>query len=63
MAPGTFVLFKGRRSCHRVTPVSSSAPPRLIALLSYDERPGQVFSAALVHDEKNPSSQTFFGAR
>ena len=62
MAPGTFVLFKGRRSCHRVTPVSSSAPPRLIALLSYDERPGQVFSAALVHDEKNPSSQPFFGA-
>ena len=61
MAPGTFILFKGRRSCRRVTPVGSTARPRLIALLSYDERPGQVFSAALVHDAKNPSTQTFYG--
>ena len=61
MAPGTLVLFKGRRSCHRVTPVGSTARPRLIALLSYDERPGQVFSAALVHDDKKPSSEIFHG--
>ena len=26
---GTFVLFKGRRSCHRVTPITQSNQPRL----------------------------------
>ena len=61
MAPGTFVLFKGRRSCHRVTPVGPTARARLIALLSYDERPGQVFPLSTVRDLKNPSSETYYG--
>ena len=42
MAPGDFVLFRGRRSLHRVTPVAG-ARERLMLLMSYDdvvERPG-----------------------
>ena len=37
MAPGDFVLFRGRRSLHRVTPVEG-ARERLMLLLSYDDR-------------------------
>jgi len=39
IAAGTLVLFRGRYSLHRVTPVVGSRP-RLIAVLSYDTRPG-----------------------
>jgi hypothetical protein len=39
MPPGTLVLFQGRTSLHRVTPVEG-ATPRLIAVLSYDTEPG-----------------------
>jgi hypothetical protein len=42
--PGTLALFRGRRSLHRVSPVLEG-PTRLIALLSFDERPGMVFPA------------------
>ena len=61
MSPGTFVLFKGRRSCHRITPVGPTARPRLIALFSYDEHPGMVFPEATVRDLMNPSAETYFG--
>ena len=61
MAPGTFVLFKGRRSCHRVTPVGPTDRPRLIALFSYDERPGMVFSEASVRNIMNHSPETYYG--
>jgi hypothetical protein len=37
---GTFVLFMGRHSLHRVTPVEAGR--RLIALLAYDSLPGQL---------------------
>jgi hypothetical protein len=40
--PGTLALFRGTRSLHRVSPVTEG-PTRLIALLSYDGRPGMVF--------------------
>ncbi len=36
---GALVLFRGRRSLHRVTPVSGSRP-RMVAVLSYDTEPG-----------------------
>jgi hypothetical protein len=39
MTPGTLLLFRGRHSLHRVTPVAGSGE-RLVALLSYDTRPG-----------------------
>ena len=29
MSPGTFVLFKGRRSCHRVTEVGTTSKPQI----------------------------------
>ncbi|MHB8382610.1 MAG: HalD/BesD family halogenase [Candidatus Binataceae bacterium] len=38
MNPGTLLLFEGRNSIHRVTPIRG-ATPRLVALLAYDTRP------------------------
>ena len=40
IAPGTFCLFKGYQSLHRVTAVTRGDPDRLIAVFSYDEQPG-----------------------
>jgi hypothetical protein len=39
MTPGTLMLFEGRRSIHRVTPIRG-ARPRYVALLAYDTKPG-----------------------
>ena len=39
MSPGTLLLFEGRNSIHRVTPIRGAAT-RLVALLAYDTRPG-----------------------
>jgi hypothetical protein len=39
MTPGTLLLFEGRNSIHRVTPIRGSIT-RLVALLAYDTRPG-----------------------
>ena len=44
MEPGTFVFFNGNLSMHRVSPVGKTSKPRVIALLSYDQQPDQVFS-------------------
>lgn len=41
--PGTLVLFCGKRSVHRVSPVQGQRK-RLIALFSYDKRPDKMFS-------------------
>ena len=41
--PGSLALFRGRRSLHHVTEVEGSRP-RLIALFSYDRKPGMMFS-------------------
>jgi hypothetical protein len=46
MEPGTLVLFQGRYSIHRVTPVEGDAP-RLVALLAYDTKPGTCSSELL----------------
>lgn len=61
ITPGTFVLFKGRRSCHRVTRLGPTTKPRLIALFSYDERPGMVFPELTVRDLMNPSPEPYCG--
>ncbi len=45
LAPGTLNVFAGFRSAHRVTPVTR-APTRLIAVLSYMERPDVGFDDA-----------------
>lgn len=39
MTPGTLMIFQGRHSLHRVSPVRGSRP-RYVALLAYDTRPG-----------------------
>lgn len=61
IAPGTFILFKGRRSCHRVTPISQTRQPRLNILYSYDELPGMVFSEASQKEKTQPSSGSNIG--
>lgn len=38
MTPGTLMIFQGRHSLHRVSPVRG-ARPRYVALLAYDSRP------------------------
>ena len=43
MEPGSLVLFKGRDSIHRVTPIEGKTA-RLIALLGYDTTPGVLMS-------------------
>jgi hypothetical protein len=46
MTPGTFLLFMGRHSLHRVTPIRG-ARDRIVALLAYDRRPGTDSTAEL----------------
>ncbi len=43
LGPGTLNVFKGRNTAHRVTPVRG-ARERIIAVFSYYERPGVVFT-------------------
>ena len=38
MVPGTLMIFAGRHSLHRVSPVVGQVP-RLVGLLAYDEKP------------------------
>jgi hypothetical protein len=46
MDPGTLMLFEGRHSVHRVTPVEGEEA-RLVALLAYDTKPGTMSSELL----------------
>lgn len=43
LSPGTLNIFKGKNTAHRVTPVRGEQE-RIIAVFSYYERPGVVFS-------------------
>lgn len=43
LSPGTLNVFRGRNTAHRVTSVSGSKE-RVVAVFSYFERPGVVFS-------------------
>ena len=49
MTPGTLLVFEGRHSLHRVSPVGSGLP-RHVGLLAYDTRPGTVGSDLLRQD-------------
>lgn len=46
MRPGTLLLFEGRCSIHRVSPIRGRKP-RLVALLAYDTKPGTCASEVL----------------
>jgi len=61
MAPGTFTLFRGHRSLHRVTPVGNTTRARLIVLFGYDQNPGMVYPESTVNDFRNPSSDPYYG--
>lgn len=62
MSPGTFALFKGRRSVHRVSPVGRTSRPRMVALYSYDQRPNMVFTQESQDRYRYPDSRPFLGA-
>lgn len=46
MTPGTLMIFEGRRSLHRVTPIHGDRP-RYVGLLGYDTKPGTMSSELL----------------
>ncbi len=43
MAAGALVVFRGRYALHRVTPIEGTCP-RLLAVLSYDPKPGKTLT-------------------
>jgi len=46
MIPGTLLVFAGRNSLHRVSPIHG-ATPRLVGLFGYDTKPGTMSSELL----------------
>src|SRR5262249_53543006 len=46
MTPGTLLVFAGRHSLHRVSPIGGSTP-RLVGLFGYDTKPGTMSSDLL----------------
>ncbi len=60
--PGTFMLFMGRRSLHRVSPVGHTTTRRHSLLLSYDRKPGMVFAETTRKRLTEPSPQPYRGA-
>ena len=49
MRPGTLLVFEGRHSLHRVSPVEGSRL-RHVGLLAYDTKPGTMGSDLLRQD-------------
>ena len=49
LAPGSFTLFKGDLSLHRVSEIEGEHR-RIIALFSYDRRPDQVFEQSYIEE-------------
>ena len=48
LANGSFCLFKGRRSIHRVSEVKQGSPDRLLAVFSYHNIPGHRYKDSTV---------------
>ncbi len=46
MTPGTLLVFAGRHSLHRVSPIRGTTP-RLVGLFGYDTKPGTMSSELL----------------
>lgn len=46
MTPGTLLIFAGRHSLHRVTPIQGPTP-RFVGLLAYDTKPGTTSTEVL----------------
>ena len=47
-AAGTFMLFNGSRSMHRVRRVGPTRRPRVVAIFSYDGQPDMLFSQSYI---------------
>ncbi len=62
MPPGTFMLFMGRRSLHRVSAVGATRNLRHSLLFSYDRQPGMVFPEETRRRLTEPSSTPYRGA-
>ncbi|MFT5111311.1 MAG: hypothetical protein ACI8P9_000625 [Parasphingorhabdus sp.] len=63
MSPGTFSLFLGRRSLHKVSPVGNTQLNRYSLLFSYDRQPGMVFPQKTCERLKGHSSAPYLGAK
>jgi len=62
MPAGTFSLFMGRRSAHRVTPVGATSNTRLSLLFSYDQQPGMIFPERSCQRILQPDNRPYRGA-
>ena len=62
MPPGTFMLFMGRRSLHRVSAVGATHKRRHSLLFSYDRQPGMTFPEETRKRLTEPSSTPYRGA-
>ena len=58
---GTFILFMGRRSLHRVASVGQTQQSRQTLLFSYDRKPGMVFPEKIRKRLLEPSPEPFVG--
>ncbi|MGI9317764.1 MAG: hypothetical protein ACR2QW_10555 [bacterium] len=58
---GTFTLFLGRRSLHRVAKVLSHGKTRQSLLFSYDRKPNMVFPEKIRKRLTEPSNAPFYG--
>jgi hypothetical protein len=62
MSAGTFSLFLGRRSLHRVAGVGRTRRSRQSLLFSYDRKPGQAFPLQTCQRLTSASSEPYLGA-
>ncbi len=62
MTPGSFSLFLGRRSLHRVAPVDGTNQSRQSLLFSYDQQPDRVFPEKTCERLTSSSPEPYLGA-
>ena len=62
MSAGTFSLFLGRRSLHRVAPVGRTRHSRQSLLFSYDREPDRVFPTETCRRLTSASPEPYLGA-
>jgi len=62
MPAGTLILFNGRRSLHRVSPVGKTRKPRSIVLYSYDEQQDMKFPKKTQDRLRYPDPSPYKGA-
>lgn len=61
IASGTFTLFMGRRSLHRVASVERTDNARITLLYSYDQQPDMVSPESVCQRVLHPSSEPYMG--